>query len=271
MLEVILSGGLGNQLFQYSFGRYLSVKRNEELVLNTYRLSISKMNETPRDFYLGSLNLKAHVMREKRLVGLNRPLDLMLKKGLIPGYGYEASSLKKNIFFGYWLDRKFPDAIRTLLVDELTFNESPPSKFQLTLDILRNKKVLAVHVRRGDYVTNQKARSFHGVLDSNYHDKAIKLALKLQSFDDVFIFSDDPVWCKEQFPGYTVIQPFVENPFLDMYLMSKCHSNVIANSTFSWWAAWLNQGAEKMIFAPQRWFSNQPNPPIYDEKWRMIE
>ena len=271
MLEVILSGGLGNQLFQYAFGRYLSQIRGEQLVLNTYRLSVSKTNETPRDFYLGSLNLNAHVFSQKRMLGLNRPLDFILRKGIMPGYGHESNDLKKNIYFGYWLDQKFPNATRNSLLKELTLKQAPTKEFQDTLTSLEHKKVLAVHVRRGDYVNNLQAKSLHGVLDITYYKNALDIALKFQKYDDVFIFSDDPIWCKEQFPGYTVIQPFVENPFLDMYLMSKCHSNVIANSTFSWWAAWLNQNPDKVTIAPKKWFSTLPNPQIYDEKWRMIE
>lgn len=115
--------------------------------------------------------------------------------------------------------------------------------------IINNEKTCSIHIRRGDYLNLSQ---YHTNLDMNYYMKAIKMFPK----DTVFIiFSDDIMWCKETFPpSEKFIHIENEADYVDMFLMSKCTNNIIANSSFSWWGAWLNENKNKRVIAPNKWF-----------------
>ena len=125
-----------------------------------------------------------------------------------------------------------------------------------TLEKLKKKingKSISLHVRRTDYVTSN---GFHPVQTVEYYNKAIET---IGSYDQILVFSDDINWCKENLNYDNVL--FVENQdnLEDMWLMSLCDHNIIANSSFSWWGAWLNQNKDKIVIAPKNWFGSQSN------------
>ena len=119
----------------------------------------------------------------------------------------------------------------------------------------------SIHIRRGDYVTSKASNKVHGVLNMNYYKNAIKLLEKNFSNDiHFFLFSDDIEWVVDNLKiknSTFIINGLKSDPHEDIYLMSLCDHNIIANSSFSWWGAWLNTNPEKMVVCPQRWFLNK--------------
>jgi hypothetical protein len=130
----------------------------------------------------------------------------------------------------------------------------------------------AVHVRRGDYVNLKTATDFHGVLSVNYYRDAMKLVSAKHPDVQFFVFSDDLKWCRENF-NIDLPLTFVDNhsaySSADLFLMKYCHHNIIANSSYSWWGAWLNQNPNKMVIAPDKWFAGigVSSEGIYCENW----
>ena len=137
-------------------------------------------------------------------------------------------------------------------------NEIHPKTQQYKQEIIATESV-SLHVRHGDYVTNADTNSFHGVCSLDYYKNAVS-KIKQEMPLPFFIFSDDIIWAKENldfignmtFIEYNGATPDHE----EMYLMSLCQHNIIANSSFSWWGAWLNQNPNKIIIAPQNWFND---------------
>lgn len=268
-VEIILQGGLGNQMFQYAYGRCLAEEHNLKLKLNTYRYGIQVHNETIRDFALSKFSLSAEITSSPRLLGRAKFIDVILKRGLSRKYKYEGSIQDfSSINWGYWLDRSYSDKIRDLLLNDFMFKHSIPSEIQNLFDKIRRKKILAVHVRRGDYVTNPATAKTHGALSIDYYHNAIKKLKERDHFDEVWFFSDDPEWVENNFKDDIIIKhPF--DPIFDIILMSKAHGIIISNSTFSWWSAWINNGNN--IVAPRNWFTTLANPPIYSSNWITLE
>lgn len=270
-IEVILSGGLGNQLFQYAFGKWLSVKTNRHFILNIFRLRLSKQNETPRPFALRDLNLKSEIVEIHRLVGKSRVIDFLLRKFSLFGYVHENQRQNGSVFWGHWLQQKYANEIRSELIEDFQYLGLISDKDQMLFNEVSVKRILSIHVRRGDYILNLKANAHHGSLDLTYFRAAIKKANELSHFDEIWCFSDDKDWCRKNLENVRVIQIENENPFVDLLLMSKCKGNIISNSTFSWWSAWLNTHEDKVVIAPQKWFRVAPNPDIYPSSWIKVE
>ncbi|EHR0660254.1 alpha-1,2-fucosyltransferase, partial [Escherichia coli] len=137
--------------------------------------------------------------------------------------------------------------------------------------ISQHDNTIAVHIRRGDYVTNVNASAFHGICDIEYYKKSIELITSRIKDPKFVFFSDDIAWVKEAFSGVSDAY-FVENPSstssaVDMYLMSLCKHNIIANSTYSWWGAVLNANPEKIVICPERWTLNDSIGQLYVDGW----
>lgn len=270
-VEIILSGGLGNQLFQYSFGRWLSQKRKCDLVLNTSRLNLKIKNETPRSFALSDYKIDAEVISDSRIPGKSRLVDFVFRKVNFFDYSYEDSDLNASTFWGHWLDMKYADEIRQKFLYEISLKTTLSSHDQVWFDVCNSKSILSIHVRRGDYVANIKTANHHGILGKAYYERAIALAHKNMKVEEVWIFTDDPKWSSANFPNAKIIKLESSNPAVDLALMSVCKGNIISNSTFSWWAAWMNQNSEKVVIMPTNWFQKAKNPSLYPNNWLKLE
>lgn len=274
MITVKLKGGLGNQLFQYAFGRAVSLKLETPLVLDISNYDEQFETETPRDFQINCFNLQAKIANikdESKIGNIKRFLDKVkqkIKSTTNPYFDYifdpKSLDIKDGSYLeGHWQSEKYFSDIETILRYDLNLKDNLSEKAKLFAD--RIKQVddnggvsVSLHIRRTDYVTDKYANAYHGLLDLTYYHKAIStIAAKLCGKPIVlFIFSDDIVWVKENFKTET---PFVcvSRPEIldqeDLILMSKCKHNIIANSSFSWWGAWLNSNKNKIIIAPKRW------------------
>ncbi len=276
MILIQLQGGLGNQMFQYAFARILAESNKDIVVLENSFFEAKEKKEgfTPRQFELGifdnhyveATNLDIQLFNKlsivnkiKRKLGLNYP-----KIYNEPNFEFnsEALSILSPIYLkGYFQSYKYflghEDLIRTFF--SFPTNKLDSRNKEL-LSKFKNQNTIAVHIRRGDYVTDKLTQQFHGNCSLEYYYGAIKgLQTNNKDFTLVF-FSDDSDWVKEQFGDLPCSKIFVdhnknEDSWKDMFLMSSCQHNIIANSSFSWWAAWLNNNPEKVVVAPKEWFA----------------
>lgn len=172
----------------------------------------------------------------------------------------DLSLLKKydsNIYVqGYWQSQDYFSSIEEILLKELTFKNEP---VELTepLKSLNSEKV-AIHIRRGDFVDDMANKKIYvDLTETNYYNEAVDWMSKRLENPIFILFSDDIKWCRENLHfGFTPVYSWGSSPMEDFYLMSQCDHNIIANSTFSWWAARLNTKADKFVLCPSKWYQN---------------
>ena len=180
---------------------------------------------------------------------------------------------------GYFQSEKYFAHCKKLVLAQLELNY----KHQNTVNELyseinpNNLETIAIHVRRGDYVTNAGTNEYHGVLPLTYYENAIEVAnssRKLLNQPLFVVFSDDIEWCKQYFKSELLNIHFMEQngAVIDLFLMAKCDHQIIANSSYSWWAAWINQNPDKIVIAPEYWFKGGPRntDDLIPESWIRI-
>ncbi|MES2796050.1 MAG: alpha-1,2-fucosyltransferase [Bacteroidota bacterium] len=276
MIVLKLQGGNGNQMFQYSFASILAIKNNDSVLLdlNFFDEREKKLGFTPRDFELTIFNNSyarasrsdllffekmSFINKVKRKLGLQYP---KIYKETSFDFLTSALSIKSPVYLnGYFQSYKYfigyEDFIRQLFSFPIDKLDVINKELLITI---KNSNTIAIHIRRGDYLSDKITAEYHGCCSLDYYLEAIKqLASKIDDFTLVF-FSDDSNWVKEQFKDFPSSKIFVhhnkgEDSWKDMLLMSSCSHNIIANSSFSWWAAWLNENPEKTVIAPKKWFA----------------
>lgn len=274
MIVARIYGGLGNQLFQYAAARSLSLKLNEELILDTFEYKYDK-RKVNREFELKHFNISARTpnTREEKVIKLYRnpltrrifntwPLKLYREKKIYE-YDVEFDYLNGDIFLdGYWQSYHYFSKIRDVLLDDLTPKWLPETEETDFINIAKKYNSVSVHVRRGDYINNKKANAYHGTCSIEYYKKSFEVASKKISDPVFLIFSDDLDWVRENIP-LPKKSVFVENdtagfsPCVDLSIMSSCKNHIIANSSFSWWGAWLGTSINKIVIYPKKWINDQ--------------
>lgn len=267
MIITQLNGGLGNQLFQYAAGRALSIYHNTKLRLD---ISLYKKNKA-RQFDLQYFSINVHkIYSNKKLFRIPFYFNKVIKRknGLKdyrePYFHFDPDFLKttSNIYLkGYWQSEKYFIQYEQNIRTELTIKEIYIKHLHSKAQELKHQNSVAVHIRRGDYLHSENIL-FHGILDESYYHKAMQHFLNLYSDVKFYFFSDDSKWIKENIRvhKYEIVSGNIsQKPIEDFYLMSQCRHNIIANSSFSWWAAWLNTHPNKRVIAPKKWFNNAPH------------
>lgn len=277
MIIIKLSGGLGNQMFQYAFGRAYSLSYDVDMKLDVTWFEKVPNTDTQRNYELDIFSLPVS------LANSNEIRDIKGFTTFLPGifsklfhrkfpflsssycpescYSFDPSILRcgNRVYFeGYWQSYKYFDSVRDIILKDFTYRLPMSKKTQqLEKNIVQTNSV-ALHVRRGDYVTNAQASSYHGITSLNYYKQAIFYISKRIKNMQLFIFSDDIAWVKEHLDTNEKIiyVDYKKNAFEDIYLMSKCKHNIIANSSFSWWGAYLNENKSKLVIAPKQWFTD---------------
>lgn len=291
MIVVKLMGGLGNQLFQYALGRHLAIINNCELVLDTTSLKYKGEKPNPsftdREYQLSNFNIDARVADEKLLkkvnnrpTGLKRLFQKEYTKFFENGnqFQQEMLSLKKNsILEGYWQSEKYFIDIKNILKKEFTLKNTSSSENLEVAKLITQSKSVSMHVRRGDYVNNPIFSGYIGVNCLKYYSDTVSYINSKCENPTYFIFSDDIKWTKENFGFIKNKVVYVDinselNCFEDIYLMSLCNHNIIANSSFSWWGAWLNQNRDNIVVASNTWFNESSfvNKDMLPECWIKI-
>ncbi len=276
MIVVKLIGGLGNQMFQYAAGRYLAYMHKTDLYLDTSFLE--KKSEgayTQRKYELSKFLIEAKFAGpdERKIFKagnqirrtLQRKLPLVFNNLYVAesgtSYHNEFLSYPRNTYLdGFWQSERYFKPIEELLRNEFSVQTKLNEKNQHFLDKIKQTNSVAIHVRRGDYVHHPNANVHHGICSLLYYEQAIAHLKKTENDMSLFVFSDDLEWCKNNFkfdlPINFVDSNDASNAHFDMHLMKHCKNAIIANSSFSWWAAWLNANPKKIIVAPIKWFND---------------
>ena len=275
MIVVRVCGGLGNQLFQYAVGRRLAAVHQTELVLDTYWYAHTPPRDTLRTFEL------LHYPVQARLVAGSEALWCRLHGGRIArrlpflprrwkhfsekGFAFDAAVLRlpDEVYLdGYWQCYRYFEDLAGLIRAELSPIDLLGAQDKHIAQQMRATRSVSVHVRRGDYVSSPTAAQ-HGVCGLDYYSAAVdrvRSALRESPEMHFFVFSDDPSWARENLvlPGGTtfVTHNGTAKAFQDLRLMSLCKHHVVANSSFSWWGAWLNPDPGKLVICPRRWFAD---------------
>lgn len=280
MNEVVVSlkGGLGNQMFQYAAARALALRRGAPLVLDLAWFSevLGVAGATVREYALEpfgltvetrsaglpatlSSSLLARVMRRLRvqLPKLHAGARVFTERSF--RFDPQVLGLQPPVWLdGYWQSHEYFADCAQLIRSELGVPRalSPASRHMLAQ--IQSREAICIHVRRGDYVSNASASATHGLCDMDYYIRGVALLTAGMSAPHCFVFSDDPAWVRENMQlaaPMTVVD--VNGPdaaHQDLWLMSACRHFVIANSSLSWWAAWLGASEGKQVVAPARWF-----------------
>jgi len=275
-----LEGGLGNQMFQFAFGLALSRANNSKLYIDksSFEYKISKV--TPRSYQLDAFKidefisfsdciaLRTNTIRlVKRFPILGEIFKLKIELG-----DFDVSALKKGLeykyFSGYWQSSlyfsDYADEVFEFFANHKPFGASAGE----LLSIINSKpNSVMMHFRRGDYVSNPLASVNHGSISLNYYSEAIQIIKKRIDNPFLFIFSDDCDWVEKNFDHGGLDVLYVRNDgarrdWEDLVLMSYCKNQIIANSSFSWWSAWLSdkrfKDIDRYVVAPLNWFKSKP-------------
>ena len=271
MIITSISGGLGNQMFQYAIAKSIAKKRNDifKMDVNFYP------KQTLRKYELDFFNLKENFATNEEIEAIKGKVTFFSKLKKRLGYSNNhksffqekaLSTFDKDVFEyndnvyldGYWQNEKYFIDIKNDIYKDFTLKNEISIEAKRYLYLIQNSKSVSIHIRRGDYIQNVHTNNVHGICAIEYYEQAVSYITKRVDSPYFYIFSDDIAWCKENFN-------FIENKlyidetksaFDDLELMKNCQHNIIANSTFSWWAAWLNENNNCIIICPKNWFAN---------------
>lgn len=291
MVITRLNGGLGNQLFQYAAGKRLATILNTELRLDVSALG-NPAYRSVRHYELGPFNIHdrfadaADVARFRPEKQAKIARFFYKREPRVPrGYVKEAHfhfdpailSLSGDVYLdGYWQsERYFADAEATIR-KALMITQKPDNSNQRMLNEISGCNAVSIHVRRGDYLKDQAVLQMHGVCSLDYYRQAVDFIASKVEAPVFFVFSDEPEWVRENlhlpYPMAVVDHNGVNRGYEDLRLMSTCRHHIIANSTFSWWGAWLNPSKDKIVVAPKRWFNDfdANTKDIYPDSWMQL-
>ena len=292
MIIVQAIGGLGNQLFQYAAGRSLAQALKMPLKLDIVsfknyglhqgfelnkvfgsHIEIASKADLHQVLGWRALEPVRRILVHPRAANA-RSLPFISEPHL--SYWEKFSDIEQSAYLiGYWQSEKYFDSIAKLLREDLQFKAPLSIANKNTLANIQQTTAISVHIRRGDYISPENL-ALHGICSNDYYRQAIERMAQEVSNPKFFIFSDDMAWVKSHFPIHYPHEFIDQNhggdSFNDMRLMSSCQHHIIANSSFSWWGAWLNPNPEKVVIAPKNWFASlsRVNHDIYPAGWLLL-
>jgi len=294
IITIRLVGGLGNQMFQYAAALGLAVRREARVTLDLSAFSAY----ATWPYQLDRLQVPQDISAEqplRRPAGRSLPARVVRR---LTGGGVKANGLYVEPHF------HFDEAFFALVGDEIRLEGyfQSPLYFAGCQDVLRrhfqpiepfgsaarewsqriaaSRCSVSLHVRRGDYVTNPDAAAVHAALGEGYYGRAVAVIRRIIGGDiDFFLFSDEPDFVQQAFadlPRAHVVRTDPERSWEDMFLMARCRHHIIANSSYSWWGAWLNASPEKVVIAPAQWFTREKLATtnvmdLYPEGWIILK
>ena len=280
MIITQIIGGLGNQMFQYAAGRALSLERGQPLLLDIsgfIKYSLHQGFELQRVFNcVAEISTKTEtqsILGWSGVFGIKRILSRPLMKPIRhnafivePHFHYwpGLNQVPLDCYLtGYWQSEKYFHKHLETIRSDFVFKNSLTNKNLELAQQIDKVNAVSLHIRRGDYVMNRKTNAAHGACDLDYYHAAVKYISSRVKHPIFFTFSDDIDWAKKNLklnlPLRYVDHNFGVDSYNDMHLMSLCQHHIIANSSFSWWGAWLNPRSEKIVAVPKCWFKDGKN------------
>lgn len=286
MIVIELSGGLGNQMFQYAlYKKFESL--NKDVVMET---SFFRSGQDLREYELGIFPVKYREITDKEAADIR-------------GYGYQDSVFDKirhklkrknyktyidkigpfqpeifemdNVYLsGYWQNENYFKDIKETIRKDFSFSDELTKQNKDICERLGRENSISVHIRRGDYLTAENTRIHGNICTDEYYTKAMNYIEERIENPRFYIFTDDLEWAREKYSGenITVVDGNRNaSSYVDMFLMSKCKHNIVANSTFSWWGAWLNSNPNKLVLSPPKWLNNFEEAQVACADWILID
>lgn len=292
---VKLNGGLGNQMFQYALARIIAKRHNSNLLLDKelFKLTEKTPGHTPRNYELKIFGIEHPTASKEDIDYFERlPFYYKIKREL--HLNYPKICFEKNFYFdsnlhnilppvylrGFFQSFKYFQENEDLIKEIYSFPVENLDRFNYQyLNSIRRSTSASVHIRRGDYIEDKITNKIHGTCNRQYYEQAISRISQISEEVNFFFFSDDIDWVEKEFSDFPGRKHFItsnsgKNSWKDMFLMSCCTHNIIANSSFSWWAAWLNRNKSKIVISPKKWFRS-PDKEKYSfdlipEEWIRI-
>ena len=294
MIVIKISGGIGNQLFQYAVARNLSIKHGVPFLLD-----LEWFERFPvRQYKLKNFNIEEHIGTKKEIWPLKKHGRRAGWRHCIQNFLYANDSLyKKEKFFhfdpaileikdnayldGNWQSEKYFYENRDTIRKDFTLKTTPSSYFievkkKIEQNKTSNETAVSLHIRRGDYASDPKVLASIGLCSIEYYQEAAKIIASKVSHPVFYIFSDDIEWVKNNlklsFPTQYISHPEKDKDYEELFLMASCSHHIMANSSFSWWGAWLNPNNDKIIIAPKQWFKDttRDTKDLLPEGWLRI-
>lgn len=289
-IVVGLSGGLGNQMFQYATGRALSLRLNVPLALDlswfagrqdrTYALAPFAISATLIGCVDDSVHWQGRWMKlvdrvVRRLAPRRRGVPVCREKF----FHFDSSVLELSApvcLDGYWQSERYFSDAREVIAADFVLKYPMEGVSRNMLERICASDAICVHVRRGDYVTNPVAGAVHGLCQLDYYQQGVQSVIDGMAAPHCFVFSDDPEWVRANLhlPVPTTIVDFNAGNMAheDLRLMAACKRFVIANSSFSWWGAWLCADPDKRVVAPRKWFQDElkDTRDLIPESWARL-
>jgi hypothetical protein len=260
---VRLTGGLGNQMFMYAFGRALSLRRQEPVQFHWAR--------STWDYALDKYNVNVELVDPK-------PVDRMYTEA---SFGFDGNALgqpSNTYLSGYWQseqyleDYSYREDYSDIIRKELTLKNAPsPLTVGFSNELAKEESVF-IHIRRGDYILPGTSE-FHGNLGMDYYNRAIEYVREKVQNPKFYVFSDDPDYGRALFPYFDIASFCGSSQHDDLYLMSRCKHGIGANSSFSWWGAWLGEDHPgRVCVFPEKWFVNEAinTQDLIPDRWVKI-
>lgn len=289
MVIVKIFGGLGNQLFQYAFGKAVEEKYGYQVKYDlSYYEDIPKSDSVRKVFV--SRYIPSHKLATREEISRITEHDKRVWKKVLkrlgfaeyrtkyerPGDGITSiEQVKDNtLLIGYWQSEEFFTNVCDKIREEFSFeNEVQSPEMKALTEKIKSSDSVSIHVRGGDYLLSQNQAIFGGICTSEYYEEAYAYMKKKNPSSKFFLFTNDVEWTKKNihlpYGEITMVSKEYEatEDWMDLYLMSICKDNIIANSSYSWWAAWLNAHADKTVVCPYKWTNDNQHADILGKSW----
>ena len=292
MIVSHILGGIGNQMFQYATGRALSQASDQHFSVDLKDFSNYRLHngyELNRVFNVNVEYADEQVVKDMLKWRSNNLAMKVLRRSQFeclrgdafvvePFFNYWAGLKKRtgdSYLFGYWQSELYFKLFENIIRQDFSFRHPLKGENSTLAEAIKNTQSISIHVRRGDYINDAKSGAVMEVCSLDYYRKAINYIAERVNSPVFYIFSDDIKWVKQaleiKFPCTFVGHNIGQESYRDMQLMSLCQHNIMANSSFSWWGAWLNSNEDKLIVAPKNWFRNgTDDKDLIPEKWGRL-
>lgn len=291
MKIVKLKGGLGNQMFQYAFAKNIEMSTEEDVKMDLSAYEVRKNDDVrkPRIFDFRIVEKIANQNEIMKMCKINHNYDLLslqyklgvqIENIINPNYFFMRECkyipieeiCKYQYFDGYWQTWKYIDAVKDQLKKEFVPKKELSSQSKNMIEILKNQNSVFVGIRKGDYNSTWIRKRMYGDFKVQYYIEAMNYICNLVEDPVFYIFSNDIEWVKKYIVlnGFNICYRDIKDQisdFEEMLIMSSCRHSIIVNSTFYWWAAWLNDYPEKIVVAPDQWFTNGWKDELIPPDW----